>query len=410
MSQFVKICSILNIDKNNSNIHASELCNVNDCHSFIVSDSDEELLILIEFATMVKLETITFYASTNDIELDEKNDINHNDADNEVYNMSAPKMISIYKTDHININFNDILDNKVNKPLRNVTLLQNKLNKGQKIKLNKSSKCATKLQKVKYLVIYIKTNQENTEHTYINGITFNEKNYAFDIIDASNMKKLKAFTAQLNKIKPTDANDQYFHITSDINQNQCTLNECSTVSRVCTILKRYQLQQNENNQPQKKDVYDDNYNNTNFLNDFNHLLLKHSTEFESIYDILIERNNGNNICNLSECSIVRRNHRDRSVFSTNETALKRLYSSIDDHEIITQQLIDRVHCHFLHTFDIGYKISISDTKYMQQQEIKTNEDDCNIDVVKIQDLLKSKRSNYQNIKDLERLKNCNKFT
>ena len=45
-----------------------------------------------------------------------------------------------------------------------------KLNKGQSIKLQSNSKLVLKFSKIKNLAVYIKSNQQDTETTYINGL------------------------------------------------------------------------------------------------------------------------------------------------------------------------------------------------------------------------------------------------
>ena len=86
---------ILNIDKEESTIFGMELIintNINN-ESFIVSDADEELLILISFKEIIDLKSVKIDVLTP------------NNNDNE---MSAPKEIDIYKINNLNINFDDL--------------------------------------------------------------------------------------------------------------------------------------------------------------------------------------------------------------------------------------------------------------------------------------------------------------
>lgn len=86
-------------------------------------------------------------------------------------------------------------------------------------------------------------------------------------------------------------------------------------------------------------VYETQYeNNTNLLNNFNHLLSRHEHEFEEIHDIL---STSLRPCLLSECIMMKINYRDWATFHN------QLYFDEDDHGIITQQLLDRVHCYWI---------------------------------------------------------------
>eukprot|EP01084_Bolivina_argentea_P256932 432753_1 len=77
----VKCCTVLNHNVNSSTISPQALIvngrNV-DIDSYIVSDEDEEMLILIEFKTQIELKYITIYAKSNNQEnvVDEKKDEN----------------------------------------------------------------------------------------------------------------------------------------------------------------------------------------------------------------------------------------------------------------------------------------------------------------------------------------------
>eukprot|EP01084_Bolivina_argentea_P271246 461468_1 len=111
------------------------------------------------------------------------------------------------------------------------------------------------------------------------------------------------------------------------------------------------------------------YSTIELVNDFNELLLQRSNEFENIYNTLIQRSNNNVVCDLLKCESMRRNQRNRNEITENENELKTLYFNDD---IVTQQLLDRVHCYYFHSFDMGYKIT---TKDLQQNDIKNEEYD-----------------------------------
>eukprot|EP01084_Bolivina_argentea_P011329 21175_1 len=155
--------NVLNIDKENSTLPVNKLILNDTTHTsihkngFIVSDADEELLILISFEEITNLKSLQIYALTNTIEeLNDEMDI------------SQPKEINIYKLNNLNINFDDL---SCIKPDKTIKCKPKKLEKGQNINLQKASK----FTKIKYLAIYIKSNQNGTENTFINGISFKKQ-------------------------------------------------------------------------------------------------------------------------------------------------------------------------------------------------------------------------------------------
>eukprot|EP01084_Bolivina_argentea_P167889 291255_1 len=147
MTVSVKSCVVLNVDKNTSTITSDEIIGNRDNGKCIVSDCDEELLVLVEFKAGTTLQNISISASIspeNHTEIEQKIDA------------SPPKLIHIYKTKNINLDFDNIQSLKADKIVK---CSKNKLKTEQVVKLNKSSKNALKFKVVKYLAIYIQSNQ-----------------------------------------------------------------------------------------------------------------------------------------------------------------------------------------------------------------------------------------------------------
>eukprot|EP01084_Bolivina_argentea_P248624 415920_1 len=104
------------------------------------------------------------------------------------------------------------------------------------------------------------------------------------------------------------------------------------------------------------------------LNDFHHLIQVHAHQFEDIYNILVKPCNFGDICALEDCFMMRRNHRDRFKLCEKDQELKRLYFNCNDtNDIIQQQILDKIHCHFFHSFDIGYKLTDAHKQKLLQQ-------------------------------------------
>eukprot|EP01084_Bolivina_argentea_P271792 462547_1 len=159
VKSFINTFNVLNVDVDESTFSVKELSTKNklDKDWYIVSDADEELLILVEFRDTIHLQSVTLYAIPNE--------------DNEE-EMSAPKKVKIYKIENANKNFDDI---KSLKPDKSIKCSSKKLAKGQVISLTKTSKNAVKFQKTRYLAIFIESNQNEIDVTYLNGITFKGK-------------------------------------------------------------------------------------------------------------------------------------------------------------------------------------------------------------------------------------------
>eukprot|EP01084_Bolivina_argentea_P215866 366580_1 len=387
----VRYCNVLNWDQDESQVSTDQIITTSipsDHTKFIISDCDPELLILVEFEKEIELKNMTIYSLPVTC-IENKNE--ENDGDD--INASQPKTIHIYKTKSLNVDFNDIATMK---PSQTVTCSPKKLGKGHRINLQKRPVDAVNFKKVQYLIIYIQNNQNDSEHTYVNGITFNtlipnmhkhrnsypkftySKPITFDTTDTEN-------TIQLNNyFDSTDENDmkQTYNSTDVVattlkyncSQNSCDIINCNHFCNLMDALQQYDglshnsLIRNDNH------ILDKIYKNGNIdlVNDFEHILSIHAAQFDAMYDLAIYYNN-NQDCSLSNCRVIRRHYSDKAVSVFD--------SSLD---VVKQQLLDKVHCYFYHAFDVGYKVKnaemikmLSD-KVMEMQESK---DTDNIDHV-----------------------------
>ena len=160
LRKFIKTSKILNVSYDESTLYQEEFLYQNDFKkaSYIVTDVDQELLFLIQFHECVDLRAIKLYAlSPPDID---------DDAQQDADQPSPPKKVLIFKMKNLNFNFSDA--NKI-KPTHSISCSLKKLIKGQVINLQKKSKFI----KTQYLAILIKSNQEDTEKTFLNGIILN---------------------------------------------------------------------------------------------------------------------------------------------------------------------------------------------------------------------------------------------
>eukprot|EP01084_Bolivina_argentea_P172994 299638_1 len=364
MAEIIKTFQILNVDKNESTISIEDVALKKkvDTESYVISDADEELLILVEFKDIINLETITIFSLS-------QNNSNHD--------ISPPKQVDVYKMKNLNISFADLTSLK---PDKSIICSLKKLHKGQNIKLKKT----IKFKQTRYLAVYIKSNQNDAENTYINSIQF-KQSQGFRQIDPSNTKE----DCKLETTESIDIENmlqQQVNVLSDIRSNYLfefndiygrnkshdfchKSTECTHLQRIRSILIKYNSYITDKRQYNKNinmdNIYNHimNYSNNDLLNDYHHLLYEHSNEFEDIYNVL---NGSNNACDISECLILRRNHRYRSISSS--YIISQLYFKEDDHGIIRQQLIDRIHSYYFHSFDTGYKLTRQERECISESD------------------------------------------
>eukprot|EP01084_Bolivina_argentea_P313345 542625_1 len=153
-----------------------------------------------------------------------------------------------------------------------------------------------------------------------------------------------------------------------------------------------------------------NYNNVSLLNHFNHLLFCHANQFEEMYNIFSKIIYNNESCSLSKCLLMKRNQRNRSKMAKNEYLLNMLY--LNDEDVVSQQLLDRIHCYFFHSFDTGYKLTEKQRNHIINQDRKVNDEtinanDYDIYASQINSIVKSKQNYRRNIRGLNRLNNPN---
>lgn len=202
--------------------------------------------------------------------------------------------------------------------------------------------------------------------------------------------------------------------------NECNGRECKYIDRICIALKRYrtfiQNQTKANDEKIDNEELSKYYDNIDLLNSFHHLLRVHSVQFEEVYNKLIDKCSDGKICALSDCYIIRRNHRDRSKLIDNVGDLRKLYFNYDDDntDIVTQQILDKIHSHYFHSFDIGYKLSQKERLKIyhiisNHHESKEKADDDGFAAIhdkimfEICKFIGSKKKSYQNEEGLKRL-------
>eukprot|EP01084_Bolivina_argentea_P105210 188343_1 len=101
------------------------------------------------------------------------------------------------------------------------------------------------------------------------------------------------------------------------------------------------------------------------LNDFLYLLNNYNNDdqFECIYNTLCC------VCNIKNCKIFRRNYRNRN----NDKFIRTIYPIYGTYDTVKVQILDKIHCFYSHTFDIGFRLSQKDRLLLHRMNIESNE-------------------------------------
>ena len=118
-----------------------------------------------------------------------------------------------------------------------------------------------------------------------------------------------------------------------------------------------------------------NYNNTQLLNDFHHII--NTYEYNTIYQLFtlyyksanncIKSKNKNNTSKSDKnlCKLLQRNYRNRNKSYQNNRHRQRLYYGYNaSTEITTQQILDYIHCFIYHSYELGFKFTPKQTKVL----------------------------------------------
>eukprot|EP01084_Bolivina_argentea_P108376 193694_1 len=223
----------------------------------------------------------------------------------------------------------------------------------------------------------------------------------------SNMKsvyyrlELYLNNAHKNNTKKASKNDSIHLLNMDDSKEcKCDSSICPSLQVISNILKKYDTFLNEDNQT---DILT-KVTCINLVNDFNHLLSYHAQQFEDFYRTLNQTIYGKKGCNMLYCKSLVRHQRNREQISDNKD-LPTIYSA-------EQQLLDRIHCYYLHSFDTGYKLT-----NQEKHDVLNNTNSKNTTTehqkitFNLRKLIRLKRRSYQNVVGLKRLvAQNNKFT
>eukprot|EP01084_Bolivina_argentea_P141400 248468_1 len=344
LRECIDVFDILNVDKELSTLTINEfLLNKNSNNkSFIQSDADEELLILIQFKKMIHVQSIKLCSLPCDV------------IDSDV---SGPKEVDIFKVNGLGINFDDIQSMKPDISFECTSQLE----KSQHIEFNDS----IKFRNVKYLAIYIRSNQEDTENTIIHSITLHGQVY-------DNEENVDQYNPK---------NDSQIFI---VNEQYCNgVEQCSCLMRISNSLGYYHLLfKNGNNDISHltekfvKFIFE---SHPICLDDYIHLICSHSDSLNDIKNYLIANHGFIDCENTIQCNVVQRHYRNRNNKNNG-------YDFYID-------MFESLHVNLFHLYELGLRSTI-----IHSQENKVSYFNCNDNVFdSIQKQIKSKRNKFHNL-------------
>eukprot|EP01084_Bolivina_argentea_P008857 16558_1 len=209
------------------------------------------------------------------------------------------------------------------------------------------------------------------------------------------LKCYDLYTASKEQIQPTCDNDDNKESVTELLEfgfNIKQINAAIALSNNISISQQKQTQYSTDvNSIFSSDIYEEFKHNDSkvaLLNDFNHLLFTHSNEGEEIYNSLKKKIYNDNTCNLSRCIMMKRNRRNRDRIS-NEYLLNELYFNTDT---TIQQILDSIHCFYLHTFDIGFKLTKAERQSIMHTTEETKSSEECYCIRQIHDIVKSKQA------------------
>eukprot|EP01084_Bolivina_argentea_P248460 415633_1 len=131
------------------------------------------------------------------------------------------------------------------------------------------------------------------------------------------------------------------------------------------------------------------------LSYFLHQITLHNVDesFEFIYNQL-------DVCDIKKCQFFNRNYRNRHVPTI---------TSNNVIENVNQQIMDKIHCYYYHSYDIGYRLTGKEKNMVneiEENEIKNTENYC-VDrrLTKLNEILLPKHKIYRSIRNIK----SNKF-
>eukprot|EP01084_Bolivina_argentea_P078813 143025_1 len=271
-----------------------------------------------------------------------KTDMNNNDATNICYNQSNIKHEIEQKTFDVFINY---IDSEKLKQLQD----------GRFDELMKElCTIGWRDYQIRVITNWFYDNRNRYEYDDLNEKIFQE------LCAEPHMNQLLPRKAARNLYLAYENVNNCNNIDRFANESNCAIDSCSLFKTIIDTLYKY-----EQNDIKTDDVMEAH---ENMLNQFHHMLFAHlnnskekeAGDFSFIHDEcsrLIE-------CDAKECKKLKRNYRNRQQSDEQKDMNKE-----DEHVQIYRDLLDTIHCYFIHSVDMGYrKYSNTDDDYKESDD------------------------------------------
>eukprot|EP01084_Bolivina_argentea_P261345 441594_1 len=172
-----------------------------------------------------------------------------------------------------------------------------------------------------------------------------------------------------------------------------TTHTCISVMRLIQILTEY-------NQAIKCEFQADEQAILNIINDFIHSMYFHNDDeqFEFIVNKL-------GYCDMIKCQMLKRNHGAGDLKVTDNTSI---------HDTVYMSILDKIHCYFMHCFDIGNRLmskekALFENDNIDEKQLLDSQDliHDHSKIIKINEILQPKHSKY---KEMSRQWNDNRMS
>eukprot|EP01083_Nonionella_stella_P281858 959275_1 len=272
------------------------------------------------------------------------------------------------------------------------------------------------LNEIKLFLIWYKSKKYTVRQLEDDILSSNSQTHQFFITQLPS--KQYAFDILKHTLKQKQ--DEYVQMEHKIN---CSLMNCPSLNRIMDALVYYKSLYNNNN---KNDIifnqliikyFERKYKY--LISDYHHLLCTHlnQSKFTHLqnYDMIHNAVYKHKLqCNLHQCQQYQRYHCDREQLYA--TAQREQKENDTRHKVtLYQDLMDTIHAYFVHAFDDGSRLTITQLTSMKQTKpdydhvsgessIPLKDDN----LIKLQRILSTKRENMHKLRGAERMK-YNKF-
>eukprot|EP01084_Bolivina_argentea_P252771 424389_1 len=194
-----------------------------------------------------------------------------------------------------------------------------------------------------------------------------------------------------------DAKTETINATKTPTQKQqCFCSSMDNCPALIRLIKAFDLFSATGN---KNSIIMDNKDVTSLLDDYFHLMMSHDMDFDYVASQF-------EYCNIVNCDMLRRNTRNR----TKTIEIFGNKSDAETIDIVYAEIMDKIHCYFCHSIDIGHRLSATDKQSIQEtMENMENTILCDKQKNKITQLLTLKRSKLKTFNTNLGRNRCQKF-